>query len=104
MLSKWRYVGVIQVAFPKYSRGEKIEFKMNQTFYFLCLAFCPVLLQCCFEMVNDTWNKHSRLNLFRYVHEGSALLPHCFHQQRPCYMRNTDNILLVLFCGHCVRR
>lgn len=44
MLSKWRYVGVIQVAFPKYSRGEKIEFKMNQTFYFLCLAF--VLCYC----------------------------------------------------------
>lgn len=32
MLSKWRYVGVTQVAFREYSRGTKITFGMNQTF------------------------------------------------------------------------
>lgn len=32
MLSKWKHVGVTQVAFRKYSRGTKITFGMNQTF------------------------------------------------------------------------
>lgn len=47
MLSKWRYVGVIQVALPKYSRGEKIGFKMNQTFYFLSFLHSVVVLCHC---------------------------------------------------------
>lgn len=32
MLSKWKYVGVTEVAFHKYFRGMKIMFGMNQTF------------------------------------------------------------------------
>lgn len=41
MLTKWRYVGVIQVALPKYSRGEKIGLRMNQSdlLLFVFLAF-----------------------------------------------------------------
>lgn len=39
MLGKWKYVGVIHVAFSKYSRGKKIVFEMNQTFLlFMLLA------------------------------------------------------------------
>lgn len=45
MLSKWRYVGVIQVALPKYSRGEEIGFKMNQTFL-CCLRLAVALCHC----------------------------------------------------------
>lgn len=47
----------------------------------LAFSCCTVSLQYCFEMVNDTLSKRSRLNLFLFVHGDSALLPHYFHQQ-----------------------
>lgn len=99
MLTKWRYVGVIPVALPEYSRGAEIGFKMNQTFYFLCCLLLAVAVCHCSTV--SRWSMlHSRLSLFLVVHNNSALLPHLLHQQRPCCVGNDDSILLVLYCGH----
>ena len=51
----------IQVALPKYSRGEKIGFKMNQTFYFLCFLGLAVVL--CHRSAVPRWSVTLGINV-----------------------------------------
>lgn len=66
MLSKWRYVGVIQVALPKYSRGKKNGFKMNQTFYFLCFLHLAVVLCHCSTVLR--WSMTLEVNTQGWIY------------------------------------